>query len=400
MRGREERVVELDNKLQDVLLRLVPLEAQLLSGLVTEVASHQDLDIKRTARGALDFYGCGSCGPRGFYGTIDQHLFFEEAIAKFMGTQEAICYSDGASAVSSAIAAFCKKGDLLLVDEACSEPILTGCNLSRSTVHFFKHNDMHDLRAILESIADDDKRLKRDTLQQRRFIISEGLFRNTGDVCPLTEIVRLKEEFCYRLIVDESLSFGTLGKTGRGVTEHFSVSPSEVEIIVLTLDTTLASVGGVCIGTREIVDHQRLSGAGYCFSASAPPFLSAIASLALKKMEEQPKLLEDLKRNSLALFDKLKKNKTLKMLSTNATPVFVLTLQTPLATLKEEGEVIRRIAQLCVTKGVGVTASPFALTSRFGTERPSLTLCANSSLTEAEIQKIVTVLGEAAAACV
>ena len=47
----------------------------------------QDLDIKQTAKGALNFYGCGSCGPRGFYGTVDQHLLFEEAIAKFMGTQ-------------------------------------------------------------------------------------------------------------------------------------------------------------------------------------------------------------------------------------------------------------------------------------------------------------------------
>ena len=46
-----------------------------------------DEDIKATARKALDFYGCGSCGPRGFYGTIDQHILFEHAIAKFMGTQ-------------------------------------------------------------------------------------------------------------------------------------------------------------------------------------------------------------------------------------------------------------------------------------------------------------------------
>lgn len=36
---------------------------------------------------ALDFYGCGSCGPRGFYGTIDQHLLLEQAIAQFMGTE-------------------------------------------------------------------------------------------------------------------------------------------------------------------------------------------------------------------------------------------------------------------------------------------------------------------------
>ena len=44
-------------------------------------------NIKAKANAALDYYGCGSCGPRGFYGTIDQHLMFEDAIAKFMGTE-------------------------------------------------------------------------------------------------------------------------------------------------------------------------------------------------------------------------------------------------------------------------------------------------------------------------
>ena len=41
----------------------------------------QDDSVKKATREALDYYGCGSCGPRGFYGTIDQHLNFELAIA-------------------------------------------------------------------------------------------------------------------------------------------------------------------------------------------------------------------------------------------------------------------------------------------------------------------------------
>lgn len=82
--------------------------------------------------------------------------------------QEAIYYSDGSSTVSSAIPAFSKRGDLLIVDEGCSDAVRIGVELSRSTVVTFRHNDMADLRKILQSIADDDKRLKRDTLQQRR----------------------------------------------------------------------------------------------------------------------------------------------------------------------------------------------------------------------------------------
>ncbi len=38
-------------------------------------------------------YGIGSCGPRGFYGTLDVHLELERTAAKFMGVEEAILYS-------------------------------------------------------------------------------------------------------------------------------------------------------------------------------------------------------------------------------------------------------------------------------------------------------------------
>ena len=49
----------------------------------------------------------------------------------------------------------------------------------------------------------------------------------------------------------------------------------------------LASVGGFCAGDREIVDHQRLSGLGYCFSASLPPFLATAAVGALDVLESR-----------------------------------------------------------------------------------------------------------------
>lgn len=300
--------------------------------------------------------------------------------------------------MSSAIPAFCKKGDLLLVDAACSEPVLTGCNLSRSTVQFFKHNDMSDLRAILESIADDDRRLKRDTLQQRRFIITEGLFRNTGELCPLPEILKLKEEFCYRLILDETLSFGSIGKTGRGVVEHFGAKRQAVEITTLTLDTTLASVGGVCIGSREIVDHQRLSGAGYCFSASAPPFLSASALLALQKMEQDSSLLADLHKNAASLYEKLRKVKQLAVQGSTPTPVLSLVLSTPLSSLEAEQRVILAIADACVHKGMAVTPSKFSLLHASESCRPSLMVTASNSLTDKQITKLVSVLSECAAA--
>lgn len=98
--------------------------------------------VKNASREALGHYGCGSCGPRGFYGTIDVHLALEEKISRFTQTEGAIMYSDGASTVSSTIAAFAKRGDLLVVDEGVYEPLLTGISLSRANVEWFRHNDM------------------------------------------------------------------------------------------------------------------------------------------------------------------------------------------------------------------------------------------------------------------
>ncbi|KAM0930986.1 hypothetical protein ACQ4PT_000674 [Festuca glaucescens] len=63
---------------------------------------------------SLEKYGVGSCGPRGFYGTIDIHLDCEAKIATFLGTPDSILYSYGISTIFSVIPAFCKKGDIIV----------------------------------------------------------------------------------------------------------------------------------------------------------------------------------------------------------------------------------------------------------------------------------------------
>lgn len=57
----------------------------------------------------------------------------------------------------------------------------------------------------------------------RRFLISEAIFMNTGEMCPLVEMVKLRQKYKLRLFLDESISFGVLGENGRGITEHLGV---------------------------------------------------------------------------------------------------------------------------------------------------------------------------------
>lgn len=326
-------------------------------------------EIEKAANDALSKYGCGSCGPRGFYGSIDVHVYLEQDLAKFYGTEEAIVYSDAASTVTSAIAAFCNRSDLLIVDEGCSDPIMTGVVLSRSRVLFFKHNDMVDLEKQLVLIDDEDKRLKRKP--QRRFVVVEGLYRNFGDIVPLDQVVELSKKYKWRLFMDESHSIGSFGSTGKGVTEHFGVAVSDIDILCSALSTSLCSVGGFCVGTREVVDHQRLFGAGYCYSASSPPFVSTVASAALKLLENQgTQLARHLKNNSQLLHKKLQGSKFLVTTSNPSSPLVHIRVAPEFQKYVDdhseearfaEEKLLRAVVKICRQAGILITVSNYIL---------------------------------------
>ena len=60
----------------------------------------------------------------------------------------------------------------------------------------------------------------------RKFIVVEGIYLNTGNICKLPELIELKSKYKIRLFLEESISFGVLGSNGKGVTEHFGIPVS------------------------------------------------------------------------------------------------------------------------------------------------------------------------------
>lgn len=82
-------------------------------GATSFLCLDKDEGIIENALKSLNKYGVGSCGPRGFYGTIDVHLELEERLAKFMEVEETIVYSYGFSTIASAIGAYARRGDII-----------------------------------------------------------------------------------------------------------------------------------------------------------------------------------------------------------------------------------------------------------------------------------------------
>ncbi|KAJ3162630.1 serine palmitoyltransferase component [Geranomyces michiganensis] len=264
---------------------------------------------KEKAIAALRKYGVGTCGPCGFYGTIDVHMELEKEIARFMGVQDAIVYSQGFSTIGSVIPAFSKRGDIIVADEGVNFAVQIGLRISRSNVKYFKHNDMADLERVLQQVAR-EHRAKKNKPLTRRFIVAEGLYIDHGDICPLPQILALKNKYKYRLILDESFSIGVLGnERGSGVCEHFGIErDGNVDITSATTANAVGAAGGFCCGSREIVEHQRLGGQGYVFSASLPAILAASAIEGIRYIVSHPDQLALLRGHAAAFRTTLRKN--------------------------------------------------------------------------------------------
>jgi serine palmitoyltransferase len=79
-------------------------------------------ETKADAIATLGKYGVGTCGPRGFYGTLDSHISLEKDLATFMGTEDGIIYSQGFATISSVISSFAKRGDIIVWWVAFDKP--------------------------------------------------------------------------------------------------------------------------------------------------------------------------------------------------------------------------------------------------------------------------------------
>ncbi|KAK5982021.1 Serine palmitoyltransferase 1, partial [Trichostrongylus colubriformis] len=86
-----------------------------------------------------------------------------------------------------------------------------------------------------------------------------------------------------------------------GVTEYFGVPIEDVDMVMASLENAMASTGGFCVGRSYVVGHQRVSGLGYCFSASLPPLLATAASEGLRIIEEEPERVARVQRCAMAM---------------------------------------------------------------------------------------------------
>ena len=140
--------------------------------------------------------------------------------------------------------------------------------------------------------------------------------------------IELKLKYKFRLILDETWSFGVLGRTGRGITEHQNVDAAEVDMIIGSLAGPLCAGGGFCAGSDEIVEHQRISAAAYTFSAALPAMLATTASEVLSMLQTNPEMLTSARDNIKTMWAQLDpRSDWIRCTSSAENPIMILALK-------------------------------------------------------------------------
>ncbi|KAJ2976652.1 hypothetical protein NQ176_g4824 [Zarea fungicola] len=378
---------------------------------VTNLASYNfynfnsNEQIKEKAIQTLRTYGVGPCGPPQFYGTQDVHVKAEADIAEYLGTEGCIVYAQSFSTISSVIPTFCKRGDVIIADKGVNYSIRKGLQASRSNIKWYNHGDLDDLERAMKAVVKEQAKLKKLT---RRFIVTEGLFETTGDATDLPRLVELKEEYKFRIILDETWSFGVLGRTGRGLTEAQNVDPQQVDMIVGSLSGPLCAGGGFCAGAKDVVEHQRITSSAYTYSAALPAMLAMTASETVHLLQSNPDILTQCRENIKIMKLQLDPRSEWVTCTSNVdNPIIILVFKPEVInarnlTIDDQERLLMDCAEESLANGVMISRLKTGMYANVMTSKtndwyaqPALKVCVTSGLSKKDVEKAGTTIRHA-----
>jgi glycine C-acetyltransferase len=240
------------------------------------------------AREALDRWGYGLASVRFICGTQLVHKQLEEAIATFLGTDDAILYSSCFDANGGLFETLLSEDDAVISDELNHASIIDGIRLSRARRLRYRNRDMDDLETQLRSASG----------SRRRLIATDGVFSMDGYTAPLAEICDLADRYDAMVMVDDSHAVGVVGPRGRGTPELHGVV-ERVDVVTGTLGKALGGAsGGYTSGRREIIELLRQRSRPYLFSNSVAPAIVAASLVVLDLLEQGEELRARLRENT------------------------------------------------------------------------------------------------------
>jgi glycine C-acetyltransferase len=245
-------------------------------------------EVAKAAHAGLDSRGFGMSSVRFICGTQDIHRELQDKVSAFLGMEETLLFPSCMDANAGVFEAIMGQGDVIIADRLIHASLIDGIRLCSAEYDTFKHMDMKHLKKKLELHQD----------KRRRLIVTDGVFSMDGDLCPLDELCDLADEFDTMVLVDDSHASGFIGKTGRGVHEHFGVM-DRIDLITTTFGKALGGASGGCVsGRSELVELCRQKARPYLFSNSLSPVIVSATIKVIDLLSSSTELRDRLEANT------------------------------------------------------------------------------------------------------
>jgi glycine C-acetyltransferase len=245
-------------------------------------------EVIAAAHAALDEWGFGLASVRFICGTQELHKGLEDALTRFLGTEDTILYSSCFDANGGLFDVLLSDEDAVISDELNHASIIDGIRLSKARRLRYRNNDMEDLEAQLEESAG----------ARRRLIATDGVFSMDGYLANLPTICDLAERYGALVMVDDSHAVGFMGRSGRGTHEYHDVM-GRVDVLTGTLGKAMGGAsGGYVSGRKEIVELLRQRSRPYLFSNTVAPAVVAGSLQAIELLEGSTELRDRLEANT------------------------------------------------------------------------------------------------------
>ncbi|MDD2050565.1 8-amino-7-oxononanoate synthase [Pseudomonas putida] len=237
------------------------------------LASHPE--VIAAWRAGAERWGVGGGASHLVIGHSTPHHEVEEALAELTGRPRALLFTTGYMANLGALTALVGQGDTVLQDRLNHASLLDAGLLSGARFNRYLHNDASSLASRLDKAVG-------NTL-----VVTDGVFSMDGDIADLPALAATAKAHDAWLMVDDAHGFGTLGRNGGGIVEHFGLSTEQVPVLIGTLGKACGTAGAFVAGSEELIECLIQFARPYIYTTSQPPALACATLRSLQLLRSE-----------------------------------------------------------------------------------------------------------------
>lgn len=246
---------------------------------------------------AIDESGAGAGGTRNIGGNTRYIVDLETRVAQLHNKERGMvgssCYVVN-EAVLSTLPSIIGKDTIYFSDSANHASLIHGMRNSRAARKVWRHNDVDHLEQLLQ---ESDPSVP-------KVIVFESVYSMSGSVSPIDKVIALAKKYNALTFLDEVHAVALYGPTGAGYAEKMGVA-DDIDLISGTLGKGFGVFGGYVVGKDSMLDAVRSNAAGFIFTTSLPPCITAAAQASIDHLTKSSTERENHQKQTRQLLRRL-----------------------------------------------------------------------------------------------